>query len=320
MIADMSAIRPHIVVLGSSNTDMVLRCTTLPAPGETVLGTGFQSYAGGKGSNQAVAAARAGVRVTLIGAHGRDVFGVAAKEGLKREGIDVGYFREKAEASSGVALIMLGAKGQNMIAVAPSANDLVSPEDVRAAALVIARSDAVVAQLEVPLKSVEAIAQLAAASGVPFILNPAPARKLPSRLLRLVHTLTPNECEAERLSGHKDPAEAGRALRGRGCQNVVVTLGARGVVVCDSSGEKWFPAPRVKAIDTVGAGDCFTGWLAAGLAEKLSLEEAVQRAIAAASISVTWPGAQASMPFRREVRSGGVQHRGGDACHAGRID
>ena len=281
----MSRSKPHLIVVGSSNTDLVIQCDRLPKPGETLLGGAFARFAGGKGANQAVAAARAGARVTFIGAHGNDDFGRAAKAGLRREGIDVRYFRERRQVPSGVALILVGGRDrQNLIAVARSANDTLSAADVRAARSVFRQADAVVAQLEVPLAAVQAAAELAAAAGIPFILNPAPARKLPAKLLRLVDTLTPNEHEV--------------GVVGNGARHTVVTLGARGVRV----GKQRFPAPKVKPVDTVGAGDCFTAWLAVGIAEGLSLEDAARRAVNAASIAVTRPGAQPGMPYRREVR------------------
>ena len=279
----MSRFKPRLLVIGSSNTDLVIRCDRLPRPGETVLGGEFARFAGGKGANQAVAAARAGARVTFVGAHGRDDFGRAAKTGLRREGIDVRNFREVANAPSGVALILLGGKTrENLIAVARSANDFVSLRGAR-----FADYDAVVTQLEIPLAVVTQAARQARAAGIPFILNPAPARKLPASLLRLVHTLVPNEHEAAIL---------GNSLRH--CRQVVVTCGAKGARLGDG---RMIPAPKVKPVDTVGAGDCFTAWLAVGIAEGLSLEGAVRRATRAAAIAVTRPGAQAGMPYCEEI-------------------
>lgn len=290
----------RIVVVGSSNTDLVLTCARLPSPGETLLGGKFERHAGGKGANQAVAAARAGARVSFIGAHGADEFGRAAKAGLRKEKIDVRHFSERADVLSGVALILIGGRSrENVIGVASSANDTVSPEDLAAAGAAFQSAGAVIAQLEVPLATVEAAARLAHENGAPFILNPAPARKLPVRLLRLVHTLVPNEHEATLMTGLSDPAQAARALMESGCRNVVVTLGARGALI---NGERTVAAPRLKPVDTVGAGDCFTAWLALGIAEKLPLEDAVTRAVRAASIAVTRTGAQSGMPYGHEVR------------------
>ena len=280
--------RPHLIIVGSSNTDLVIQCDRLPQPGETLLGGEFARFAGGKGANQAVAAARAGARVTFIGAHGNDDFGYAAKAGLRREGIDVRFFRERRPAPSGVALILIGGRDRhNQIAVARSANDTLSAADVRAARSVFRQADVVVAQLEVPLPAVQAAAELAREAGIPFILNPAPARKLPAKLLRLVDTLTPNEHEFK--------------IVGKGARRAVVTLGSQGVRI----GKLRIPSPKVKPVDTVGAGDCFTAWLAVGIAEGLSLEDAARRAVRAASIAVTRPGAQPGMPYRREVRAPG---------------
>jgi ribokinase len=292
----------RLVVLGSSNTDLVVQCPRLPRAGETIAGGEFVRHAGGKGANQAVAAARAGAHVVFIGRHGRDEFGHAAKAGLRREGIDVKHFRATDDAPSGVALILIGGRTrENMIAVARSANDCVAPEDVFAAEREFARADAVVAQLEVPLAAVMAAAELARRYAVPFILNPAPARKLPARLLRLVDTLTPNEHEAKFLTGEKRPQAAAAALLRRGCRRVVITLGAKGALILDEEGGQRIGAPRVRAADTVGAGDCFTAWLALGRAEGLDLAAATHRAARAAALAVTRPGAQAGMPTRAEV-------------------
>jgi ribokinase len=293
---------PRIVVIGSSNTDLVLQCAELPRPGETQLGGQFVRHPGGKGANQAVAAARAGARVAFIGAHGDDDFGRAAKAGLRREGVDTTHFRQHAGESSGIALILLGGRSrENLIAVAKSANDCVSSEDILAAEVLIAKSDAVLCQLEIPAAPVEAAAALANRHGVPFFLNPAPARRLSVRLLRRVHTLIPNESEAEALTGHSNPEIASRVLRKKGCRQVVITLGARGALLRDEAGVARIPAPRVKPVDTVGAGDCFSAWLAVEIASGLPLREACLRAVRAASMAVTRAGAQAGMPRREDV-------------------
>jgi ribokinase len=294
--------RPRIVVIGSSNTDLAMHGPRLPRAGETLLGGEFARHAGGKGANQAVAAARAGARVVFVGAHGDDEFGRAAKAGLQLEGIDVRHFREHRGVSSGLALIFVGGGSrENMIVVGKSANDLVSPADVNAASGEIARASAVVCQLEIPLDAVVAAGKLAASHGVPFILNPAPARRLPKRLLKLVHTLVPNAQEAETLAQTRDLVSAGRVLCAAGCGRVVVTLGARGVRHVELGFERRIAAPRVKPVDTVGAGDCFTAWLALGIAEGLPTGQAVERAVRAATLSVTRAGAQTGMPWRGEV-------------------
>lgn len=279
-----------------------MQCARLPRPGETLAGGEFAQHAGGKGANQAVAAARAGAEVVFIGKHGCDEFGRAAWEGLRREGIDVTHFHETDAAPSGVALILIGGRTrENMIAVARSANDLVAAEDVLAAEWEIARADAVVAQLEVPLPAIEAAATRARRHGIPFILNPAPARKLPVRLLRLVDTLTPNQSEAEFLTGEKEPEEAAAVLLRRGCSRVVITLGAKGALICDKHGTERIAAPRVRVVDTVGAGDCLTAWVAVGLAEGFDLALATWQAVRAAALAVTREGAQAGMPMGSEV-------------------
>jgi ribokinase len=295
--------RPRVAIIGSSNTDFVLVCDRLPQPGETLLGGEFQRHAGGKGANQAVAAARAGAKVTFIGARGDDEIGKSAAAALRREGIDLRHFTVRPGVPSGVALILLGGRSrENIIAVARSANDTLSLDDIQAAAASIEGAQAVVAQLETPLAATVAAAQLAARASIPFVLNPAPARTLPRSLLRLVHTLTPNEHEATLLTGEREPEAAALRLVALGCRQVIVTLGARGALLCHENGCAHFRAPKVKAIDTVGAGDCFTGWLALGVAAGYAVEDSIRRALAAASLSVTRPGAQAGMPFREEIR------------------
>ncbi len=296
------SVNPSVLVVGSSNTDLVLSCHHLPRPGETLLGGNFQRFQGGKGANQAVAAARAGGKVIFIGARGDDDFGRCALKALKAEGIGVRYFSIKKKIPSGVALILLGGKErENLIGVARSANDLLTPRDIRSAAKEFSKAGVIVIQLETPLPAIMESARLARQLGVPFLLNPAPARSLPESLLKQVHTLTPNEHEAETLTGEKSPQQAGEELLKRGCQQVIITLGAKGALLVNKNGAHHFPAPKVKPVDTVGAGDCFTGWLAVGIAEKLSVTETIQRALRAASLSVTRPGAQAGMPYRREL-------------------
>jgi ribokinase len=295
---------PRILLFGSSNTDLVIVCERLPKPGETLLGGKFHRAAGGKGANQAVAAARAGARVVFVGARGEDDFGAAAAAGLRREKVDVRHFRAHKEVSSGIALILLGGKSrENVIAVASSANDLLSAQAVRAVRSEFFQADVIVTQLEIPLPAVKEAANLADEAKKPFLLNPAPARALPNSLLRLVHTLTPNEHEAAILTGELQPERAGKKLLEAGCRNVVITLGAKGALLFNATGVHRVAAPKVKPVDTVGAGDCFTGWLATGIAEELTMEQSVERAARAASIAVTRPGAQDAMPRREEVET-----------------
>ncbi len=292
-----------VVVVGSSNTDLVLNCKHLPRAGETVLGGQFQTFAGGKGANQAVAAARAGAGVAFIGAHGNDDYGRTAKRGLQTEGITTTHFKARPGHTSGIALILIGGKNNdNIIGVAQSANDTLDATDVQAAAAHFKRAAVVMAQLEVPLEAVQTTAEMARENQALFLLNPAPARKLPTKLLKLVDVITPNETEAEFLTGESDPERAAQALQKRGIKKVIITLGARGALLCDENGCRTIKAPKVKALDTVGAGDCFNGYLAAGLAAGKSFDEAAQWAVQASALAVTRPGAQAGMPHAHEVQ------------------
>jgi ribokinase len=312
--------RPKIVVIGSANTDMLIQLDRLPRPGETVLGGRFTTAAGGKGANQAVAAARAGGDVTLVARVGRDVFGEQALAGFRRDRIETRWVARDTGAPSGVALIFVARDGENSIAVAGGANARLSPADVQRAAGAIRAAGSVVLQLEIPLPTVEAAARLAAAAGVRVILNPAPARSLPDRLLRRVSILTPNESEATALTGVtvRDADSAARAaaqLLARGVGAVVVTLGARGAVAATPEGWQRIPGFRVKAVDTTAAGDVFNGALAVALGEGRPLVAAVRFANAAAALSVTRLGAQPSAPRRRDIerllQSGVAAGRGG---------
>lgn len=295
-----------IVVIGSSNTDLIIRVPRIPRAGETLLGGEFMSAAGGKGANQAVGAARSGGKAALIARVGTDAFGDRAIAGLRRDGVDVScVFRDKL-AVSGVALIFVARDGENSIAVAGGANAKLSPADVKKAAGVIRSAALLVAQLETPLATVIAAALVAEKAGVPVILNPAPARALPNRLLKLISILTPNETEAELLTGIKVTNEAAAAracakLRSRGVRTVILTLGARGAYLAGVSEQHLVTGFKVKAVDSTAAGDIFNGALAVALAERKSLREAVRFANAAAALSVTRPGAQPSAPNRAEI-------------------
>ncbi len=307
--------RPRIVVVGSANMDLVVRVAHIPAPGETVLGGAFAAVPGGKGANQAVAAARLGAEVWFVGRVGDDAFGTALRAELQAAGIHTDYVMSEPDTASGVALIGVADSGQNAIIVAPGANGLVRPGDIEAARATIADADAVIVQLEIPRAAVAHAIGLAKSLGVRVLLNPAPVSlddPLPPELLALADVVTPNESEAASLLGFAAPetldmTQAARELRARGVANVVITLGGAGCLAANGAGVTHMAAPLVQAVDTTAAGDCFTGALAVGLAEGRSLEAAAQFAIRAASLSVTRAGAQPSLPTRAEV----------DALHRG---
>jgi ribokinase len=293
-----------ILVVGSANTDMIIKVERIPKPGETILGGEFASAAGGKGANQAVSAARAGGAVTFIARVGQDMFGDKAVAGFIADGINVDYIVRDRTSPSGVALIFVGQNGENSIAVASGSNARLAPADLKKSAF--SRAGVVVLQLETPLKTVEAAAKLAASAGARVILNPAPARALPDSLLRRVYLLTPNESEAELLTGiavHNQAAaaKAADALLARGVENVIITLGARGAFIAGKHGRNLVKAYKVKAVDTTAAGDVFNGTLAVALAEGKTLTDAARFASAAAAISVTRLGAQTSAPTRKEI-------------------
>src|SRR5438477_1007308 len=298
--------KPHVVVIGSANTDLVIRVPQLPHPGETVTGVSFQVLAGGKGANQAVAAARAGARVTFIANVGRDPFGDAAVKGLRREKISTDYVARSPAAPSGVALIMVGQCGENLIGVARGSNDELLPRHIDTALPALRAARCLAVQLEIPLATVGRAIGLANRHNVPALLNPAPAQRVPLKLLQRATWLTQNEGELAILTGLPTRNISGvetadRKLKIRGVERILETCGARGVFWCGEAGTRWFSAPQVRAIDTVGAGDCFSGTFAAAVAEGKSLEQAIRFAVAAAAISVTRPGAQSSMPTRREI-------------------
>jgi ribokinase len=297
---------PGIVVVGSINTDMTVLVDHLPRPGETVLGGDFRTMAGGKGANQAVAAARAGGSVTFIARVGRDTFGERSVEGLRAEGIEVDLIAVDRSAPSGVALILVAAGGENCIAVASGANERLSPTDVKRTWPLLANARAVLLQLETPLTTVETAAKAASRGRACVILDPAPARPLHDELLQLVGILTPNETEAEILTGIevRDDASASRAaarLRSRGVGTVIITLGARGAFVSNGVVEQRVPGISVRAVSTVAAGDVFNGALAVAIAEGKALLDAVAYANAAAALSVTRPGARDSAPRRAAI-------------------
>jgi ribokinase len=299
-----------LVVVGSSNTDMIIQVPHIPAPGETILGGEFLTAAGGKGANQAVAAARVGGDVSLVACVGADMFGEQALAGFARDGINTDHCRVDDSAPSGVALIFVADNGENSIAVASGANSLLSPEQVTAAENLLSSAAVVLMQLETPLETVLESARLARAGGAKIILNPAPARALPDEIFPLLDFITPNESEMEILTGvsvsdESSMADAAAVLHKRGVPIVLLTRGAQGVFLSeDQDGEirtSGFPAFPVTAVDTTAAGDVFNGCLAAGLADGQPLADAIRFAQAAAAISVQTLGAQTSAPARSAV-------------------
>ncbi|MGA2533122.1 MAG: ribokinase [Candidatus Aminicenantales bacterium] len=296
----------NILVIGSSNTDMIIRVPRIPRPGETILGGTFSMSPGGKGANQAVAAARAGGRVTFVARAGDDIFGRQALRNFEADGIDTRFVACDAWAPSGVALINVADDGENAISVAPGANARLTSEDIQKAAAAFEGSDIVLMQLETPLDTVRAAVEAARIRGIPVILNPAPARELDDGLLKNVTILTPNETEAEALTGIKvatesDARRAAAALRARGPRGVIITLGEKGCYAAADDFEGRIPAFRVRPVDTTAAGDVFNGALAVALAEQRAIVEALRFASAAAALSVTKLGAQPSAPTRADI-------------------
>jgi ribokinase len=295
-----------ILVIGSSNTDLIIKLERIPRPGETVIGGRFATAAGGKGANQAVAAARAGGKVGFLARVGRDDMGERAVAGCVRDGIEVRHVIRDRSQPSGVAFIFVDRDGENSIAVASGANEQLSPADVKKAGSLLREASIILLQLETPLKTVQAAVQLAVRAGVKVLLNPAPARALPDDLLRHVYLLTPNETEAELLTGvpvgnRSAVSKAADALLARGVENVIITMGARGAFVAGPGIRQRIPAHEVKSVDATAAGDVFNGALAVALAEGKPLLEAAKFATAAAAISVTRLGAQTSAPNRQEI-------------------
>ncbi len=296
-----------IVIVGSLNMDLVVRMPRIPRPGETLLGGVFKTFPGGKGANQAVAAARLGGKVTMIGCVGDDAFGREMRATLIQEGIDTTNILVHPEAATGVALIQVDAQGQNSIAVASGANFCLTSADVEKALQSIGEFEALVMPLETPLETVYAAAKIASQRGAQVLLNPAPAQVLERSLLELVDVLLPNEHEIALMTGIPlhTPADTHRAadrLLALGVKNLLVTLGSQGSALFDASGQQTLiPACPVQAVDTTAAGDCFVGALAVGLCEGQSLQDAAKFASAAAALSVTREGAQPSLPQRADV-------------------
>lgn len=298
--------RTKILVIGSLNMDLVVHVPRVPADGETILGSEFHRYFGGKGANQAVAVARQGASTIMAGRVGADAFGRDQIASLQAEGIATDYLLVDEEQPSGVAFIIIDAQGNNRIMVVPGANGAVSPEDIKALEPVMAECSCVVVQLEIPLETVLAAVRAAHAQGAKVIFNPAPAQPLPLDIYRCITVITPNESEAQLLTGIAvtdlaSARQAAQVLLDRGVQAVVITLGSQGAYGLTGAEEFHLPGHQVEAVDTVAAGDTFTGALAALIGEGRSLKEAVEYANAAAAIAVTRKGAQPSVPTREEV-------------------
>ena len=296
-----------IIVVGSSNTDMVVKTDELPLPGETKLGGVFFMNAGGKGANQAVAAARMGGDVTLVTRLGNDIFGQETIAGLKKEKIDTSYVFIDEVAPSGVALIMVNNMGENCIVVAPGANANLLPTDIEKVKN-ISDAEIILIQLEIPIQTVKVVTKIAKQNGQRLIINPAPAQKLDDEVLRDLFLITPNESEARLLTGIdvKDEASASQAahfLLNKGVQNVIVTLGGAGAYFQNGQLKIKVDAPVLHAVDTTAAGDTFSGALAVAISEIENWEKAIRFAVEAASLSVTRLGAQASIPYRTELKS-----------------
>ena len=295
-----------IVVAGSSNTDMVIKTRKLPQPGETILGGDFFMNAGGKGANQAVAAARLGGKVLFFAKVGNDIFGEQAKASFVKEGIDVAYVATDSEHPSGIALITVDANGENCIVVASGANNYLTPGDLEPHQAILAGALVILVQLEIPLETVDYLTRIAERSGVRVVLNPAPACTLDDDLLQRVDIITPNQKEAELLTGikvvdNKSASHAALELHKKGIGTVIITMGAAGALLFHENAFTVIPAPIVDPVDTTAAGDVFNGALVVALAEGMPIREAVEFSCRAAAISVTRLGAQASAPYRYEI-------------------
>ncbi|MDF2183924.1 ribokinase [Grimontia hollisae] len=295
-----------LVVLGSVNADHVLQVPSFPRPGETLHGRHYQVIPGGKGANQAVAAARLNADIAFIACVGDDPFGVNIRESFKCDGINIGGVKMQPDCPTGIAMIQVADSGENSICISAEANAKLTAEAVAPELERIRQADYLLMQLETPLDGIELAAQTAKCHGTKVILNPAPARELPESLLACIDIITPNETEAEVLTGVKvdDDASARAAadvLHGKGIDTVMITLGAKGVYVSQNGEGHIVPGFRVEATDTTAAGDTFNGAFVTGLMESMPLESAIKFAHAAAAISVTRFGAQTSIPTREEV-------------------
>ena len=292
---------PMVVVIGSSNIDLTATVDRLPVRGETVLGQHFVQSFGGKGANQAVAAARAGADVSFLSKLGADANGALMDQHLAAQGLSRKVLLRDADMPTGVAMILVDAEGDNQIVVVPGSNLRLTPDDVRQHAGLIAGARVLLVQMEIPIETVEACLLLAKRQGLITILNPAPACPLPPEFLRLVDILTPNESEACFLTGATNPADAAHRLSTSGADTILVTCGAEGTILSHGEDVTHVPAFVVDAIDSTGAGDAFNGALASALAEGMPIEAAVEVASAAGALATTARGAQPSLPERGQI-------------------
>ena len=295
-----------IIVIGSSNIDMVVRTSHLPAPGGTILGGEFFMNQGGKGANQAVAVKRLGGNLIFVAKLGNDILGQQSVDYFKKEGIDTKYITLDENSASGVALISVDDHAENSIVVASGANMLLNEQDVDKVVEEMCEGDILLMQLEIPIQTVEYAARRAFEKGVKVVLNPAPARSLPKELLRYLFMITPNRIEAEMLTGIKivndaDAERVAKEISAMGVQNIIVTLGSKGCLVREGDTSYCVDAFKVEPVDTTAAGDTFNGALCVGLAEGMNLRQAAVMASKASSVAVTRMGAQSSIPHRKEL-------------------
>jgi ribokinase len=293
--------KPKIVVIGSSNTDMICRVPHIPKPGETIMGTDFLIVQGGKGANQAVAAARAGGDVTFIACVGNDLFGKQAIASYTADGIDTSCIELKEGVPTGVALINVADSGENSIAVAPGANARLTPQGIDSFREAILSADIILMQLEIPIETVYHVVRMAYAAGIPVVLNPAPARAIDPEILPMLACITPNEHEALLISDIRPPdtasvSDMAAEIQAKGPKSVIITLGSEGALYRDGQMEERVAGIPVQAVDTTAAGDTFNGYLVVEMAKGKSMHEAIALANQAAAISVTRMGAQPSIP------------------------
>jgi len=296
----------QLTVLGSVNADHVLRVGSFPRPGETLHGQGYSVIAGGKGANQAVAAARLGANVSFIACVGDDSFGLNIRQEFEKDGINIDAVMIEKDTPTGIAMIQVAATGENSICISAEANACLTPQRIAAHTSIIEQADMLLLQLEVPMESIEYAAEIANKSGTTVILNPAPAQHLSDKLLKLIDIITPNETEAEILTGikvfdAKSAQLAADVLHKKQIKTVLITLGSQGVWLSKDGEGSQIMGYKVDAVDTTAAGDTFNGAFLTALLEDKSLDEAVQFAHAAAAITVTGQGAQSSIPYRQDV-------------------